>query len=196
LRVWCAAVAHLFGIHSALIRVLFDTCSVSVRNKIEFIQHPLGIRRGGLIAGAWKKFMDESSKKILSNYPGRQSRSKLSPHSNLIWKLHHRGCPYREIANILSKNFDLTVAASTVFDFVSRLEKQRAQKTKPRKEKIAQTQPAVQEKPRPAPKAMSDVVRQRIEEFKQSKPQADEPEKVFFYDPEKPLTLRMGKKKP
>ena len=67
--------------------------------------------------------MDEKSKAILAGFTGKPKRSQLTPHRDLICKLHQRGCAFRAIVNILSENFSLTVAPSTVCRFIARLEK-------------------------------------------------------------------------
>ena len=86
--------------------------------------------------------MDEKSKAILAGFTGKRKRSQLTPHRDLICKLHRRGCAFREIVSILSENFNLTVAPSTVCRFIARLEKE---DTKPRKSKPQKERPVTSE---------------------------------------------------
>ena len=139
-----------------------------------------------------KHSMDEKVKTILAGFTGKQSRSQLKPHSDLIWKLYQRECPFREIAGILSEEYGMTVAPSTVFRFVIRLEQEHSKprKTRIRKEKpipVVPTAPVVPEanKIKPQP----DEVRQRIAALKQQKAQAEPDAKAFDYDPDQPLHL-------
>ena len=138
-----------------------------------------------------KHSMDEKAKTILAGFTGKRNRSQLKPHSDLIWKLYQRECPFREIASILSEEYGMTVAPSTVFRFVVRLE----QELQPRKERIQkekptlaiQTAPVVPEPSKIMPQ--SDEVRQRIAALKQQKPQQEPDAKAFDYDPDQPLHL-------
>jgi len=136
--------------------------------------------------------MDEKSKAILAEFTGKRKRSHLMPHRDLICKLHQRGCAFREIASILSENFNLTVAPSTICRFIARLEKEESKprKAKSRKGKSAPVMPLLSPVPKsPAPVGSSDEIRQRIAALKQrtTKP---EPDKLQFeYDPDQPLHL-------
>ena len=136
--------------------------------------------------------MEEKSKAILAGFTGGKKRSQLAPHRELISKLHQRGCPFSEIARLLSENLSLTVAPSTVFRFLARIEKEESKprKTKPRKEKphpIMPTVPvkAVSNKLTPP----SDEIRQRITALKQQTPQTKPDTKRFNYNPDQPLHL-------
>ena len=141
-------------------------------------------------------FMNEKSKAILSGFTGRKKHSQLTPHRDLICKLRQRGCAFREIVRILSENFSLTVAHTTICRFIARLEKERQKprKTKPRKEKSVPIIPvpiipAAPKKPMPAPTASHDEIRQRIAALKQRQSQSKPDTKRFEYDPDQPLHL-------
>ena len=54
----------------------------------------------------------------LNNIPEAKGRSKLGPHRALIAQLRMRRYTYRDIAAILKEKFAITVAASTVHNFV------------------------------------------------------------------------------
>ena len=139
--------------------------------------------------------MNEKSKAILVGFTGRKKRSQLTPHRDLICKLHQRGCAFREIVRLLAENFNLSVAPSTVCRFIARLEQEasKPRETKPRKEKpitIMPVTPAAPEKSMPAPfAATSDEIRQRIATLKQQMAQREPDEKQFNYDPDQPLHL-------
>jgi len=148
--------------------------------------------------------MNEKSKAILAGFTGRKKRSQLTPYRDLICKLHQRGCTFREIVHILSENYSLTVAHTTVIRFVARLEKecQKPHKIKPRKEKsLSITQraaeklilkmpfiPPITPKSSP-PVGTSDEIRRRITAFKQQSAHPEPDNRLFEYDPDKPLHL-------
>ena len=141
--------------------------------------------------------MDEKSKTILVGFTNKRKCSQLTPHRDLICKLHQHGCTFREIVRILSENFSLTVAHTTVIRFVSRLEQETAQirKTKPRKGtpvKIMPVTPTVPGKLMPAPVSSPDEVRQKIAALKQQTEQVEPNSKRFDYDPDQPLHLVRG----
>ena len=136
--------------------------------------------------------MDEKDKAILAGFTRKKKRSQLTPHRDLIYKLHQRGCTFRNIARILSENFSLTVAHSTVLRFVARLEKEEStpRKTRQRKEKPVQAIQTAPGKPTPGTiKPPSDEIRLRIEAVKQRQAQPEPDIKQFEYDPDQPLHL-------
>ena len=136
--------------------------------------------------------MDEQHKAIIAGFSGKQDRSQLAPYSKLILELHRRGCSFRKIAPILSENFGLNVASTTISRFVARMEqvKSKPKKTKPRKEKPVSAIQTAQGKPAPD-KIMppSDEIRQRIAALKQQKTQPEPDKRRFDYDPDQPLHL-------
>ena len=136
--------------------------------------------------------MDEKDKAILAGFTGKKKRSQLTPHRDLIHKLHQRGCTFRNIARILSENFSLTVAHSTVLRFIARMEQEesKSQMKKPRKEKpvqVTQTEPKKTAPNKIMP--LSDEVRQRIAMLKQRQAHPEPDIKSFDYDPDQPLHL-------
>ena len=138
--------------------------------------------------------MNEKSKAILAGFVGRKKRSQLTPHRDLICKLHQRGCAFREITRLLVENFNLSVAPSTVCRFIARHEQEasKPQKTKPRKGtpvKIMPVTPTATVKSIPVPVSSPDEVRQRIAALKQRTPPIEPEIKRFEYDPDKPLHL-------
>ena len=137
--------------------------------------------------------MNEKSKAILAGFTGKRKQSQLTPHRDLICKLHQRRCTFREIIRILSENYNLTVAPSTVFRFVAKLEQEESKprKTKPRKEKPFPVIPTVPGKHAPdRTMPPSDEIRQRIAALKQRQSQFEsDTSKSFNYDPDQPLHL-------
>jgi len=135
--------------------------------------------------------VNEKSKAILAGFTGRKKRSQLAPYRDLICKLHQRGCAFREIVHILSENFSLTVAHTTVIRFVARLEQEtsKLQKLKPRKERPVQIIPTTTMKPIPPHVASYDEIRQKIAAFKKQVAQTEPHTKRFEYDPDQPLHL-------
>jgi len=136
--------------------------------------------------------MDTRSKEILAGFSGKRDRSQLAPHRKLILELHRRGCSFRKIAPILSENFGLNVASTTISRFVLRLEKEESKprKIKPRKEKPVQVPPIIPPIPKiPAPVGSPDEIRQRIAALKQRTAQPEPDNRRFEYDPDQPLHL-------
>jgi len=136
--------------------------------------------------------MDEKIKTILAEFSGERDRSQLAPHRKLILELHRRGCSFRKIAPILSENFGVSVASTTISRFVLRIDKEEAKprKAKSRKEKPIPVMPPTQLKPAPD-KVLppSDEIRQRIAALKQRTPQHESDKRRFEYDPDQPLHL-------
>jgi len=135
--------------------------------------------------------MDEKFRAIIAGFSGEQDRSQLAPHKKLILELHRRGCSFRKIAPILSENFGLKVASTTISRFVARLkhEELKPRKPKPRKEKSVPKMPTVPRTPPPAPVASNDEIRQRIAALKQQTAQPEPDAKRFDYAPDQPLHL-------
>ena len=137
--------------------------------------------------------MNEKIKTILAGFSGEQDRSQLAPHRKLILELHRRGCSFKKMVPILSENFGLNVASTTISRFVVRLkqEESKPRKIKPRKEKPIPIIPTAPGKPTPAPvpAALHDEIRQRIAALKQQSAQLEPDTKRFNYDPDQPLHL-------
>jgi hypothetical protein len=152
------------------------------------------------------------NKKNLAEFTDKRKRSQLAPHRKLIMKLHQNGCTFRGIASILSEDHHLTVAPSTVFRFIARLEQERSNAPRTRQRK-GKSLPAIQPEPekpvvdravlpstgKTLPYKVglqSDEVRQRVEEL-QHRPIQFEPTKPkFVFDSDQPLHLepQEGKK--
>lgn len=72
--------------------------------------------------------MDETVRKLLDNIPERPPRSKLEPHAEVIRELRRKRRTYQEIAAFFREHLAVSVAPSTLHDFV----KTRARKTRNR----------------------------------------------------------------
>jgi len=130
--------------------------------------------------------MSKKIKKILAEFSGEQDRSQLAPHRKLILELHRRGCSFRKIAPILSENFGLKVASTTISRFVARLKQE---EPKPRKEKLVPVISTAPVKPIVPPVASNDDIRQRIAALKQRAEQIEPDVNRFEYNPDQPLHL-------
>jgi len=62
--------------------------------------------------------MDPRFEAVLKRLPQKRYRSCLEPYSDLIREMRKRGSCYREIAQVLHKEFGLKVGMSTINDFV------------------------------------------------------------------------------
>lgn len=140
--------------------------------------------------------MDPTLQAILDSLPPKVPRSRLEPYRELIREMRRRGRTYREIAQVLAERCEVTVAPSTVHDFV----RVRSQKSKA-KPPPALAEAAVSADPRLLPEATGeatkaaekspnpDEARRRIEALKQRSVTPAPAKKVFEYNPEEPLRL-------
>jgi len=139
--------------------------------------------------------MDERFQAILDSLPPKSPRSRLEPYWELIRELRRRGRTYREIAQILAEKCQVTVAPSTVHDFV-RLRTRHRQRPQPTELRPPESASGVDSIPVAgdiAPGAESDV-QGRIEALKQRRP-PEKPEKARFeYNENQPLQLVPGTK--
>ncbi len=136
--------------------------------------------------------MDPTLQAILDSLPPKVPRSRLEPYRELIREMRRRGRTYREIAQVLAERCEVTVAPSTVHDFV----RVRSQKSKA-KPPTAFAEAAVSADPRLLPEATKaaenssspDETRRKIEALKQRSVPLEAAKKVFEYNPEEPLRL-------
>ena len=141
--------------------------------------------------------MDERFQAILDNLPPKQPRSRLEPYWELIREMRRRGRTYREIAHVLADKCHVTVAASTVHDFVQVRSKNRPRKSQaelpPRAKPEETSKPAPAEETAASGPASQDDVRSRIEAVKR-RPQPEKPKRVFEYDENEPLRVARDNK--
>jgi hypothetical protein len=62
--------------------------------------------------------MDESIQDLLNKLPAKAPRSKLEPHRTLIFELLAKWWTYRDIAALFSDQLKISVAPSTLHNFV------------------------------------------------------------------------------
>jgi IS30 family transposase len=72
--------------------------------------------------------MNETLQQLLDNIPDRPPRSKLEPHAEVIRALRRKRRTYQEIAAFLQEHVQLSVAPSTIHDFVKRRARQAAKR--------------------------------------------------------------------
>jgi len=131
--------------------------------------------------------LDPRINKLLDEIPEKPPRSKLEPHADVISALRRKRLTYREIAQFFKDHLAITVAPSTIHDFVH--VRQRRGK---RRDVSAGVQPAARPNrvSTPALKTIpADDVKQRIDALKQRTP-AEAPQPVFSYEEDEPLKLR------
>lgn len=141
--------------------------------------------------------MDPIFQAILDSLPPKTPRSRLEPYRELIREMRRRGRTYREIAQVLAEKCQVTVAPSTVHDFV----RVRSQKSKAKPPAVlgeisasadpqggrAPTGEAV--KMPPEKSHNPDEARRKIEALKQRPAPSAPAQNVFEYNPEEPLRL-------
>jgi DNA-binding transcriptional MerR regulator len=151
--------------------------------------------------------MSKMDRKTLAGLTDKRNLSKLAPHRKLIRRLRRSGATLSGIAQFLSEEKRLPVAPSTVCRFIKRMEqgttkpqggkpnKEKPNKAKPRGHAPNSPLPVPQAAPPPAVRGVpSDGAWQKINALKQRQPSQAPAEKVFDYDPDKPLTLVADKK--
>jgi hypothetical protein len=133
--------------------------------------------------------MDPSISRLLDNIPEKPPRSKLELHADVIATLRRKRRTYREIAEFFRDNLTITVAPSTIHDFV-RVRRRRGK----RGIAFSGEQPASETKdvsspPVPGISATEDDVQRRIAALKRRTP-AEQLQPLFTYEEEEPLKLR------
>jgi hypothetical protein len=68
--------------------------------------------------------MEPNTSRLLEEIPEKPTRSKLEPHTDVIDALRRKRRTYREIASFFRQHLAITVAPSTIHDFV-RVRRQR-----------------------------------------------------------------------
>ncbi len=132
--------------------------------------------------------MEETFQAILDSLPPKPARSKLEPYAELIRELRKRGRSYREIATILAERCGVTVGIHTVYNFVQVRSKAKGKTSTGERERTATSSSA----PAANSPAPGDVDA-HIRALKQRTTAARAPgaEKVFHYDENEPLQLRL-----
>ena len=124
--------------------------------------------------------MDPSISRLLDDIPEKPPRSKLEPHADVIAALRRKRRTYREIAQFFREHLAITVAPSTIHDFV-RVRRRRGK----RGIVFSGEQPVSKAKD----VSTDDDVQRRIAALKRRTP-AEQPKPLFTYEEEEPLKLR------
>lgn len=133
--------------------------------------------------------MEPDINKLLEEIPDKPPRSKLEAHADVITVLRRKRYTYREIAHFFQEHLAITVAPSTIHDFL-RVRRRRGK----RSAVFGGDQPAKEATPVSRPPAINIPVTQgdvqkRIAALKRRAP-AEEPQPLFTYEEEEPLKLR------
>jgi len=133
--------------------------------------------------------MDPRFEAVLKRLPQKRYRSCLEPYSDLIREMRKRGSCYREIAQVLHKEFGLKVGMSTINDFVlSRMKS----KTRPNRNRTSCSGTNGNRKARIDTNGQQKVTREPARHFQaQSHPTLSKPapEVLFKYNQDEPLRI-------
>ena len=132
--------------------------------------------------------MDLHINKLLEEIPEKPPRSKLEPHTDVIGALRRKRLTYREIAQFFQDHLAITVAPSTIHDFV-RVRRRRGKRNEVSTGEQSSTRPSRVSVPPLKNTPVNDDVQQRIAALKQRTP-AEAPQPVFSYEEDEPLKLR------
>ena len=127
--------------------------------------------------------MDPAISKLVEEIPEKPPRSKLEAHAEIIATLRRKRRTFREIAQFFEEHLAITVAPSTIHDFV-RVRRRRGKRTAESGEE--QSVPSRQGR---ASSATQDDVQQRIAALKRRGP-PDQPQPLFTYEENEPLKLQ------
>ena len=130
--------------------------------------------------------MDPVISGLLDDLPDKPPRSKLEAHADVIAALRRKRRTYREIAHFFREHLSITVAPSTIHDFVRVRRGREKQKgnlnLSDRKQRVSRDKAT-----EPASQADEDAL-QRIAALKRRAP-APEPKPLFTYRDDEPLKL-------
>jgi hypothetical protein len=136
----------------------------------------------------------ERVRELLDQMPERPPRSKLEPHAEVIRELRRKRRTYLEIAAFFREHLQISVAPSTIHDFVkTRARRAKSQAAAPPELPVPEASLSEIEQPLdPAPAAVSPdsnpskmSVLERIK-AREKQPIPTKPEaRLFDYDPEK-----------
>ena len=127
--------------------------------------------------------MDPAISKLVEEISEKPPRSKLEPHAEVIAALRRKRRTYREIAQFLQEHLAISVAPSTIHDFV-RVRRRRGKRTVD----TGKEQP-VPSRQVTAASATENDVQQRIAALKMRTP-PDQPQPLFSYEEDEPLKLQ------
>lgn len=137
--------------------------------------------------------MDEKLRQLLDAIPERPPRSKLELHAEVIRELRKKRRTYIEIAAFFRDHLQLTVAPSTIHDFVKARARRARQATAapglpvPVSPAVSGGSPA-ESAAASSPAATTDVV-ERIRAVRKQPVVSQSHPQPFQFDPQEPLTL-------
>jgi hypothetical protein len=134
---------------------------------------------------------------ILRNLPQKPDRSRLDPYGGLIEELLDSGWTYRAVARILVDKCNLHASISTIHHFMRRRAKakrnsSKRHRTAPCSDPEASLTARTEEEGNSTTetKTVDGSIYQRIAALKQQRPAPiQNTDKLFHYDPDKPLRL-------
>ena len=139
--------------------------------------------------------MDEKLRQLLDQMPERPPRSKLEPHAEVIRELRKKRRTYGEIATFFREHLQLSVAPSTIHDFVKTRARQARQSAASDPELPVSSSAEVRTESVSKPPSeitasgVSDDVRNRIRALK-AQPSPAKPERPRFeFNPQEALTF-------
>ena len=132
--------------------------------------------------------MDLRINKLLEEIAEKPPRSKLELHADVISALRRKRLTYREIAQFFHDHLAITVAPSTIHDFV------RVRRRRGKRSDVSAGEQSAARPNRVSTPALKNVpadgdVQQRIAALKQRTP-VEAPQPVFSYEEDEPLKLR------
>jgi IS30 family transposase len=132
--------------------------------------------------------LDPRINKLLEEIPEKPPRSKLELHADVISALRRKRLTYREIAQFFQDHLAITVAPSTIHDFV-RVRRRRGKRNDVSTGAQSDVKPNRVSTPALKNIPADDEVQQRIAALKQRTP-SEAPQPVFAYEEDEPLKLR------
>jgi len=154
-------------------------------NKLELHSVLFGIE-SDTIGSRSKMAMDPSISRLLDDIPEKPPRSKLELHADVIATLRRKRRTYREIAEFFREHLAITVAPSTIHDFV-RVRRRRGKRSIVFSGEQSSTE--ANSPPVPGISATEDDVQRRIAALKRRTP-AKQAQPLFTYKEEEPLKLQ------
>jgi hypothetical protein len=133
--------------------------------------------------------MDPNISKLLDEIPERPPRSKLELHADVIAALRQKRRTYSEIAEFFREHLAITVAPSTIHDFV-RVRRRRGKRNTASPGEPHTGKPRDDVTPPVTNSSAGDNDAQRKIAALKSRTPAEPPQPVFAYDENEPLTLR------
>ena len=132
--------------------------------------------------------MDPRINKLLEEIPEKPPRSKLETHADVISALRRKRLTYREIAQFFQDHLAITVAPSTIHDFV-RVRRKRGKRDGVSAGEQWAARPNRVSAPALKNTPADDDVQQRIAALKRRTP-TEAPQPFFPYEEDEPLKLR------